>query len=130
MLYCLSRYGPLPAPREPGELNQRSALSAFAALVPSVAPCFFASFEFTMPSEVLATIEGIAVFGVFERRITVYLPRADGVMPASRNDGLPFRLIRRRNENTTSAAVIGVPSANLMSRRRSKMYVLALPDAR
>ena len=83
-----------------------------------------------MPSEVFATIDGIAVFGVFERRMTVYLPRADGVTPASRNDGLPLRLIRRRNENTTSAAVIGVPSANLMSRRRSKCTSCASPDAR
>ena len=33
------------------------------------------------------------------------------VMPASRNDGLPLRLIRRLHEKTTSAEVSGVPSA-------------------
>ena len=82
-----------------------------------------------MPSEVFATIAG-TVFGTFERRMTVYRPRAETVTPASRNDGLPLRLIRRRNEKTTSAAVIGVPSANRMSRRRSKVYVFASLDAR
>jgi hypothetical protein len=83
-----------------------------------------------MPSDVFATIAGMAVFGVAERRTTVNLPRADTVTPASRNDGLPLRLIRRRNEKTTSAAVICVPSANLMSRRRSNVYVLPPFDAR
>ena len=130
VLYCLRTYGPLPAPTEAGELNHRSALSVLAALGPSVAPCRLASLEFTIPRDVFATIDGIAVFGVLERSTTVYRPRAEGVTPESRNAGLPLRLIRRRNENTTSAAVIGVPSANRMSRRRSNVYVLPPPDAR
>src|ERR1044072_7867975 len=100
VLYCRSTYGPLPAPTESGELNHASALSALAALAASVAPCCFASFEFTIPSEVFATIDGSAVFGAFERRTTPYLPAALTVTPASRNDGLPLRLIRRRNEKT------------------------------
>jgi hypothetical protein len=104
-------------------------LSVLSALAPSLAPCRRASFEFTIPSDVFATIDGMAVLGAFDRRTTVYLPRADGVTPASRKAGLPLRLIRRRNENTTSAAVIGVPSANRMSRRRSNVYVLPPPDA-
>src|SRR5688572_12234506 len=130
VLYCLSRYGPLPTPRDAGELNQRSALSVLSAFRASVAPFRFASFEFTMPSDVFATIAGSAVFGVAERRTTVYLPRAETVTPASRNDGLPLRLMSRRNEKTTSAAVIGVPSANRMSRRSWKVYVLASRDGR
>ena len=95
-----------------------------------MAPWARASFEFTIPSDVFATIAGIAVFGVFERRTTVCVPRADVVTPASRKDGLPLRLTSRRNEKTTSAAVIGVPSANRMSRRSSNVYVFASLDAR
>jgi hypothetical protein len=82
-----------------------------------------------MPSDVFATIAGSAVFGVAERRITVYLPREETLTPASRKDGLPFRLMSRRNENTTSAAVIGVPSANRMSRLSWNVYVFASRDA-
>ena len=67
-----------------------------------------------MPSEVFATSTGIAGFGVFEVRTTVYGPLAFVVMPASRKDGLPFRFTRRLNENTTSFDVSGVPSENLM----------------
>ena len=130
MLYSVSTYGPLPTPRDAAELNHFSALSFLSAPGASVAPCARASFEFTIPSDVFATIAGIAVFGVFERRTTVYVPRADVVTPASRNDGLPLRLISRRNEKTTSAAVIGVPSANRMSRRSSNVYVFASLDAR
>ena len=48
-----------------------------------------------MPSDVLATSTGIAGFGVFDVSTTVYGPLAGVVMPASRNDGLPFRLIER-----------------------------------
>src|SRR3954471_21977926 len=92
VLYCLSTYGPLPAPTEPGELNHFSALSAFAAFAPSSSPCCFASFELTIPSDVLATIAGIAVFGAFEVRTTPYFPAARTVTPPSRNDGLPLRL--------------------------------------
>ena len=95
-----------------------------------MAPFCLASFEFTIPSDVFATIDGSAVFGVLERRTTVYRPRAETVTPPSRNAGLPLRLISRRNEKTTSAAVIGVPSANWMSRRSSNVYVLASRDAR
>ena len=77
MLYSVSTYGPLPAPFEAAELNHFSALSVLSAPGRSVAPFARASFEFTIPSEVFATIAGIAVFGVFERRTTVCVPRAD-----------------------------------------------------
>jgi hypothetical protein len=84
----------------------------------------------TIPSDVFATIAGIDVFGVFEFRMTVYRPRCDTVTPDRRNAGFPFKLIRRRNEKTTSAAVIGVPSAKRTSRRRSNVYVRPPFDAR
>src|SRR6266516_20037 len=111
VLYCLSRYGPLPAPAEAAEFSHCSALSVLSALAASVPPCLRTSFELTTPSDVLARIAGSAVFGTFECRITVYLPRAEAVTSARRNDGLPFRLISRRNEKTASCAVSGVPSA-------------------
>src|SRR5687767_3437338 len=71
VLYSLSTYGPLPAPLDAAELNHFSALSVLSAPARSVAPCARASFEFTIPSDVFATMAGIAVFGVFERRTTV-----------------------------------------------------------
>src|ERR1044071_1339424 len=111
VLYCCSWYGPDPAPADAAELSHCSALSAFAAFAASVPPCFFTSFEFTTPSDVFARIAGSAVFGTFERRTTVYLPREDGVIPSSRNEGFPFRLMSRRNENKRSAAVSVLPSA-------------------
>ena len=121
MLYSVSTYGPLPAPFDAAELNHFSALSVLSAPGRSVAPWARASFEFTIPSDVFATIAGIAVFGVFERSTTVWVPRAETVTPPSRKAGLPLRLISRRNEKTTSAAVMGVPSAKRMSRRRSNV---------
>jgi hypothetical protein len=111
-------------------LNQRSARSAVLAFAAAVAPFRRASRELTTPSDVFATIAGIEVFGVRERKMTVYRPRCDTVTPERRNAGFPFRLIRRRNEKTTSAAVIGVPSAKRMSRRRSNVYVRPPFDAR
>ena len=111
-------------------MNQRSALSALAAFAASVAPFCLASFELTIPSDVFATIVGMAVLGVFERSTTVYGPAAETVTPPSRNDGFPFRLIRRRNEKTTSADVIGVPSAKRMFRRSWNVNVFASLDAR
>src|ERR1700723_2385705 len=78
-----------------------------------------------MPSEVFVTIAGIAGLGVDDLMTTVYLPFADVLTPASRNDGLPRRLIRRLYENTTSAAVSGVPSENLMFLRRVNVYTFA-----
>ena len=59
----------------------------------------------------------------------MYLPSAVVVMPPSRNDGLPLRLTSRRNENTTSAEVSGVPSENLTFLRSWKVYVLASFEA-
>ena len=50
-------------------------------------------------------------------------------MPASRNDGLPLRLIRRLNEKTTSFDVRGVPSENLMVLRSWNVYVFASAEA-
>ena len=73
-----------------------------------------------------ATIAGNAVFGVFERRTTVYLPRAETVTPSRRNAGFPLRLIKRRNEKTTSAALSGVPFAKWTFLRRLNTYVRAL----
>ena len=54
---------------------------------------------------------GSCVAGVFERITTVYFDGAETVMPASRNDGLPFRFASRFSDQTTSADVSGVPSA-------------------
>src|SRR5450432_1416260 len=110
-LYAFSAYGPLPAPTDADELNQFSALSAFAALPAALAPCAFASFELTMPADGFARIEGSSVFGVAECMMTVYGPLAAVVTPASRNDGFPFRFTSRLYEKTTSADVSGVPSA-------------------
>ena len=106
-----------------------SALSVLSALAASLPPCAFTTFELTTPSDVFATSTGIAGFGVFDFRTTVYGPFALVVMPASRNDGLPLRLTRRRNENTTSFEVSGVPSENLMFLRSWKVYVFASGDA-
>src|SRR5438067_6980706 len=111
VLYCFSTYGPLPAPTEAGELSHCSALSVLSASAASVPPCALTSFELTIPSDVFARISGSAVFGTFDFRTTPYLPFAATLTSASRNDGLPFRLIRRLNEKTTSAEVSGVPSA-------------------
>jgi hypothetical protein len=83
----------------------------------------------TTPSDVFVRIEGSAAFGVFERRTTVYLPRADTVTPSSKNDGFPLRLIKRRKEKTASAEVSGVPSAKWTFRRRRKTNVFASLDA-
>src|SRR5258708_24017019 len=107
-------YGPLPADCEFKNDSALSVLSASAAAEP---PCAFTSFEFTMPSDVFATSTGIAGFGVFDRMTTVYLPLADVVMPASRKDGLPFRLTRRLYQNPPSADVTGVPSEKCTSLR-------------
>src|SRR3954447_15427324 len=116
-------YGPEPADCE---LRNASALSALAALAASVPPWALTSFELTTPSDVFARIAGSAVFGVFERRTTPYLPRAETVTPASRKEGLPLRLIRRRKEKTTSAEVSGVPSPKWTLRLRLKTNVRAL----
>ena len=110
-------------------MRKRSALSVLSALAASVPPCLRTSFEFTTPSDVLVRIDGSAVFGVFERRTTVYLPRAEGVTPSSRKAGFPLRLIRRRNEKTASCAVSGVPSAKWTLVRRWKTNVFASFDA-
>src|SRR5438445_65287 len=99
------------------ELRYASALSVLSAFAAAEPPFAFTTFELTMPSDVLATSTGIAGFGVFDFMTTVYLPFADVVMPASRNDGLPFRLTSRLNENTTSADVSGVPSEKCTSLR-------------
>ena len=81
-----------------------------------------------MPSDVLVTITGIAGFGVVEWSTTCTCRRRD-VMPASRNEGFPFRLINRLNEKTTSAEVSGVPSENTMSLRSVNVKVLASFEA-
>ena len=51
----------------------------------------------------------------------MYGPGAVTVSRRSRNDGRPSRLIRRRNEKTTSAEVRGVPSAKWASCRSRKV---------
>src|SRR5829696_6290488 len=119
-------YGPLPADCELRNDSALSALSAFAAADP---PCAFTTFEFTMPSEVFATSTGIAGFGVFDLITTVYGPFAVVVIPASKNDGLPFTLTSRLNEKTTSAAVSRDPSEKRTFRRRLNVYVRASFDA-
>src|SRR5882672_9613127 len=125
VLYCLRRYGPLPAPVESAELNHCSALSALSAPTEAVAPWAFASFEFTIPVDVLARIAGNCVPGVFDRSTTVNRPFALAVTPSSRNAGLPFRLTRRLSENTTSLDVSDVPSANRTLRLSWKVKVFA-----
>src|SRR5262245_32891427 len=67
----------------------------------------------------------MAVFEVFERRTTPYLPAALVVTPAGRNDGLPLRFTSRLNENTTLADVSGVPSAKWTFRLSWNVYVFA-----
>jgi hypothetical protein len=57
-------------------------------------------------------MNGIAAFGVALVSTTVSGSGAVAVMPAMRNDGLPLMLATRVSENTTSAAVTGVPSEN------------------
>src|SRR5437762_2138753 len=86
------------------------SVSALLALAASVPPFLRTSLELTIPVEGFARIAGSAVFGVFDFTTTVYLPLADAVTPASRKDGLPFRLISRFSEKTTSPAPSGVPS--------------------
>ena len=51
---------------------------------------------------------------------TVSGPSAVIVSPASRNDGLPFKLMSRVSDHTTSAEVTGVPSENLAAGLRWK----------
>ena len=106
-----------------------SAPSVLSAPTASVPPWALTTFELTMPSEALATIAGIAGFGVADFRTTVYEPRLETVTPASRKDGLPFRLISRRKEKTTSFAVSRVPSEKRTSLRRVNVYVRAPFDA-
>jgi hypothetical protein len=103
-------YGPLPAPADAGELNHFSALSTVAAFAAALAPFAAASFELTIPVEGFARIAGSAVLGVLERIRTVYGPFALTLIPPSRNEGFPLRLIRRLSEKTTSFEVRGVPS--------------------
>ena len=45
--------------------------------------------EFTIPSDVFATIAGSAVFGVAERSTTVYLPVAETLRPRAGTKGCP-----------------------------------------
>ena len=110
-------------------MNHFSALSDLSAPTAEVPPCLRTSLELTIPSDVFVRIDGNAVAGVVDRRTTVYLPRAEAVTPSSKNDGFPFRLIRRRNEKTASAEVSGVPSAKWTFLRRLKTNVFASFDA-
>ena len=126
VLNDFSVYGPLPTECALMYFSALSTLSAFGASLP---PFAMTTFELTMPSEVFATSTGIAGFGVFEVSTTVYGPLAAVVMPASRNDGLPFRFTSRLNEKTTSFDVSGVPSENLMFLRSVKVYVFASAEA-
>ena len=93
VLYCLRRYGPLPA-----DVPSRyfSAVSFLSAPTASVPPCARTTFEFTMPSAGFARIRVSAGFGTFERSTTVDAFGAETVTFASRNVPLTFRLIRRR----------------------------------
>src|SRR6476469_9881144 len=115
-------YGPLPADCE---LRYDSALSDLSASAAAEPPWALTTFELTMPSDVLATSTGIAGFGVFDLRTTVYGPFALVVMPPSRNDGLPLMFTSRLNENTTSADVSFDPSEKRTSLRSVNVYVRA-----
>ena len=126
VLYELSVYGPLPAPADALELSQFSAVSgAFAAFAASEPPFFITSAELRMPVDGFARMTGSSVSGVFERMTTAFLPAAETVTPASRNDGFPFRLTRRFSDQTTSAEVSGVPSAKWTLCLSWKVNVLA-----
>src|ERR1700759_4330910 len=129
VLYDDSTYGPLPAPTEADELSHCSAWSFLSAPTEAVPPCCFTSFELTTPVDGLARIAGSCPAGVFELITTVYLPCGLITMPASRNDGLPFRLIRRLSERTTSADVSGSPFAKCTFFFRLNVNVFAPFDA-
>src|SRR6266566_1050405 len=58
----------------------------------------------------------------------VAAPGAETLTPLSSTDGAPARLMTRLNENTTSAAVSGVPSENMTAWRRLNVNVLASSD--
>ena len=124
MLYSVSTYGPLPAPFDAAELNHFSALSVLSAPGRSVAPWARASFEFTIPSDVFATIAGIAGSALRAEHDRVGATRGDG-HAAEQEGWVALEVDQPRNEKTTSAAVMGVPSAKRMSRRRSNVYVFA-----
>ena len=129
VLYAERTYGPLPAPTDAEELSHDSALSFWSAPTEALPPCCFRSFELTMPVDGLARIAGNCPAGVLERMMTRYLP--DGLMttPSSRNAGLPFRLIRRLSEKTTSADVSLSPFAKCTFGFRLKVNVFAPFDA-
>ena len=56
-----------------------------------------------------ARIAVSCVAGVADFMTTVYFPCAETLMPASRKAGLPFMLMSRLSEKTTSADVSGAP---------------------
>src|ERR1700747_3655889 len=98
VLYDFSSYGPLPAPADADELNHCSAVSAVDASAAAVPPCALTSFELTMPVDGFARIAVSCVAGVVDFMMTVYLPLAEMVIPASRDEGFPLMLINRFSE--------------------------------
>ena len=69
--------------------------------------------QFKMPHDGSARMYGSAGFGVLDVMTTVSGPSAVIVSPASRNAGLPFKLIILVSDQATSAEVTGLPSENL-----------------
>src|SRR6476646_3449051 len=124
-LYEDSTYGPLPAPTDADELSHCSAWSFLSAPTDAVPPCCLTSFELTTPVDGFARIAGSCPAGVFDVIVTVYFPCGLITMPASRNDGVPLRLMSRLSEKTTSAEVSGSPFAKCTFFFRLNVNVLA-----
>ena len=62
-------------------------------------------------------MNGTAGLDASVRTTTSYSPVASALKPATMNAGRPFTFTRRLIENSTSAAVSGVPSWKTMPRR-------------
>ena len=105
--------------------SQFSAVSLVEALAASVPPWASTTFEFKIPVAGLGRMYGKPGLGAADVMTTVSGPSAVIVSPASRNAGLPLRLISRSSDHTTSAEVTGVPSENLALGLRWKTYFRA-----
>src|SRR6266566_3118480 len=104
------------------------AVSVVAAPGASTPPLLLTTLELTIASAGLVTMYGSAGFGLVDLITTVEALGAETLTPLSSTDGAPARLMTRLNENTTSAAVSGVPSENMTAWRRLNVNVLASSD--
>src|SRR3954447_9030361 len=92
VLYESRTYGPAPCDLV---LRAVSALSAVAASALSDPPSALTALELRMPRAEFGTMNGMAGLGVLLVRTTVCASGAVTVMPAIRNEGLPFRFATR-----------------------------------